>query len=496
MKLIGRHRFSIGLALVTVLAWALPASGANYPLELTNIKPAGSVGFDATHRIFRAYPGLEYNIRAAVIGGAYPYTFPLSNAPSGMTVDARGVVRWPSPDSTASATIVVRDSEGTQVSATWTIDVTTAGFRFVDAVRGNAAPSGAGTLDNPWRTLADVYNNAGASDIIYFRAGTYNQLSLPRQSVGGAWERVEWNSTKACIWLAYPGETPTINFGYQAGVEAGPLLRISGTAGRPPYIDGFEARNIGIIGFQTAAPATFRRLRMYDLRLGGDGTNASFIMTLTQPTPVVGMVIQDSEFYNVFNHSVTIKVYAQEKLLIEDTIHRDARFGPELKDNVRRYTVRGNRIYNIERTALGGNMHSTTRDGEIAFNNIQGSEKALHLNQDLMAGPTYTYRNTLVGPVVVNATSSNGPFFIHNNVIVNGDTGTVSGSHITYGQVDDPSRVIVSNNLAGYPGDNIVDSDGRLTAGYASYLGTHGHQTSAGGGTVAPRAPTNVTIIR
>lgn len=469
-----------------------PAQAANYPLEITNIKPAGQL--HASSRIYRAYPGIEYNIRASVIGGAYPYTFTLRNAPAGMTVDARGTVVWQNPSGSATPTLEVRDSEGSRVSVTWTITVSTAGFRFVSGASGSS--SGTGTLTSPWRTLADVYNNAGPTDIVYFRSGTYDQLSLPRTSVGTPWERVEWNSTKAQMWLAYPGERPVINF------SRGPLIRFTSPAGGPhAYVDGFETTNTHTIGFQTASPATFRRLRMHDLLVGGDGTNAAFIMTLTQPSPAVGMVIQDCEFYRVPVGSVTIKIYAQEKLLIEDTLHHDADVALELKDDVRRYTVRRNRFYGISRTAIGGNMHETTTTGEICFNNSHSAQQALDVNQDGMAGVTYIYRNTFVGRVRVrNVDSADGPFYLVRNVIVNSDAGTPAGSHVYHESVSAAARILLTDNLSGYPNDGIVDSSGELTARYASYLGTHGHQTGAGddGGSpsVGPRAPSNVTIIR
>jgi hypothetical protein len=275
------------------------------------------------------------------------------------------------------------------------------------------------------------------------------------------------------------------------------LIRLSAASGGTgPYVDGFETTNARIIGFQTGSPATFRRLRMHDLLVGGDGTNAAFIMTLTQTVPVVGMVIQDSEFHRA-SQACTIKIYAQEKLLIEDTVHYDAPVGIELKDDVRQYTVRSNRFNNISGHALGGNMHEVTTSGEIAFNTLlqPGADQiALDVNQDGMAGPTHIYRNTFVGRVRVrNTDSSDGPFYFSYNVIVNDDSGTPAGSHIYHESVSAPARVVITNNLVGYPSAGIVDATGMLTAGYASYIGTHGHQTVAGGAT-APRAPVNVVI--
>lgn len=482
---------SSGRALACVLllvGGAAPA--ANYPLEITNIKPAGA-GLDAQNRIFRAYPGLEYNIRAAVIGGAYPYQFSLENAPAGMSVNPRtGEVSWPNPQSDAAPTLVVSDCEGTRVTASWSVSVSTSGFRFVDAVNGRPASAngcssscGAGTAQSPWRTLSDVYHAGAPNEIVYFRAGTYGVLDLPRGSVGSPWERVEFNGNyRPVMWLAYPGERPLIDFGYQAGVEAGPLIRIGGTD--TVYVDGFETTRTSIIGFQLGSGdnATFRRLRMHDLLVGGDGTNSAFIMTLTlNPDTSYGMVIQDSEFHTVAPEAVTIKIYSKEKLLIEDTVHHGGVVGVELKADVRRFEVRGSRFHDFSLNALGGNMHGAgttpTTSGEIRFNNVASTGMALNLNQDGMALAIDVYRNTFAGRVrIQNTDGADGPFTFARNVIVNGDGAQTPLPGFYFENVSAPSRVVASEDLVGAPADGIIDSEGNLTAAYASYVGTRGHQ--------------------
>ena len=79
--------------LLIILFFLAPdvATAALFPLEITNIKASGTgtPAIPSTNRIFRAYPGIEYNIRAAVIGGDYPYTYELSGQPSGMTINSR-----------------------------------------------------------------------------------------------------------------------------------------------------------------------------------------------------------------------------------------------------------------------------------------------------------------------------------------------------------------------------------------------------------------------
>jgi hypothetical protein len=64
----------LGIIFVLIIVFNL-ISAANYPLEIINIKPSGTGNpvISDYNRIFRAYPSLEYNIKAAVIGGMYPF---------------------------------------------------------------------------------------------------------------------------------------------------------------------------------------------------------------------------------------------------------------------------------------------------------------------------------------------------------------------------------------------------------------------------------------
>lgn len=531
-------RLSTWVAAVLLLVGSvLPAKAQTtsppfLPLEITNIGPIGVRGLDGNNRIFRAYPGLVYNIRVAAIGGVYPFTYTLANAPSGMTIDANtGEINWPNPQtSAADIRVTVQDRIGAIDTETWSINVTTNGFRFVDAVNGRLAANngcasscGTGSFTNPWRTLGDLALNDDPTIITYFKSGTYlvtDISSMFKEGVGSVWERYTFNEDPrsqfagSVIWIAYPGQNPIIDFGYRAATGApGALLR---HMGHSVYMDGFETINNRIIGFQWGPDAnyrggTYRKLRMHAGGPGGDGSNASFIMTLTT-TPVTsyGMVVQNSAFYDVniaaVDDMVALKFYSQSKLLVEDTTQYNMWKATELKADVEFYTVRHNTFFNLRATAIGGNMHGCVRcaadgsdiartGGEISFNNARSADMALDLNQDGMAVRTYVHRNTLVGRVMVrNTDSADGPFYLSRNVIVSSDAGTPAGSHIYQYNVTDPSRIVLSENLVGYPSDNIVDASGFLTAGFSQWVGTRGFQTTTSTG-AAPAAPTNLRIV-
>jgi hypothetical protein len=348
-----------------------------------------------------------------------------------------------------------------------------------------------------------MYLNAQTGAFVYFRSGTYNVLDLPRANVDGVWERVEFiEGSRPVIWMAYPGQAPRIDFGYQAGVENGPLIRLGGSN---VYVDGFETLRSRIIGFQighsTTRGSTLRRLNMHDTGPGIDGSNAAFIMfTQNYPSQAYGVTIQDSTFCGVTGHGTTIKTYSLIKVLIENTTHCNARVAVELKSDTSQFTVRGNTFRNMISTnaeaALGGNMHMVDHQtyGEILFNNvINPNGTAMNVNQDGQAREVYLHRNTFVGMVTVNgADTADGPFRFTNNVIVNSMSGTPSGSHVNYSGVTAPERISQVNNLVGYPADGLVDAYGLLTPAFAGYIGTRGHMVGVAG--PAPSAPTNVRI--
>lgn len=470
------------------------AEPARYTLELVSPREAGtspspedqSPPIPAGHRIFKAYPELAYEIRAVVIGGSYPFHYALTNAPSGMTIEAQtGEIRWPKPKGDrATPTITVTDAEGTSRTSTWTINVAADGFRFVDAVRGD--DSNPGTLDAPWKSLAKIKASEAVGAAVYFRTGTYKTTGM--QAGGGdTWVRVEYNGRYHPVqWLAYPGEKPVIDNDYSPTGDQGRFIRLTGSSESPVYLDGLEITNSRHIGLQYGSGscdfAVFRRLAIRDIAEGIEGANSAGIMTLTsQGDPSWYAAYQDNDFHH--NAPGGIKQYSQKKLLWENCRFRDSGIGPDLKSDVVRFEVRGCTFQNNRQDLAGlfGNMHPARGGeitGEIRFNRMLcgGSPTmiALEVNQDGLANTIHIYRNTLLGVVNVrNTDSADGPFHFSRNVIVNVGSGA---DRVRFEAVSDPSRIVFSENLAGGPGDGIVDAEGDLIGTYRSFVGKRGHQ--------------------
>lgn len=483
-----------------------PALAANYPLELVSPRASGSSpsadsgtpAIPSGHRVFFAYPGIAYNIRAVVIAGAYPYTFALSNAPTGMTINsATGEINWPNPQANATPTITVTDAEGTQRTSAWTIAVGTGPFKFVDANNGN--DSNAGTLAAPWRTLAGVRASSRVGDIVYFRNGTYTTLGMPVENPAtaefqpaGNWQRVAFGNSPR--WLAYPGESPVYDGGYQAGVRQGNALAISCNGTSPSYLEGFRLQNMYHIGLQFGSGQcdypVFRNLSFTGPAQMIEGANSAGIMTTSSLT--------DPTYYAAYQRisqtnaaAGLVKQYSHKKHLWEDFDIHNSAVGPDQKMHVVRFEVRTSTLANMSNSEQGGLFGNQqfgsggigeNASGEYRFNmvdrrNVSAAAIAIDMNHSSDTRNLYVYRNTFLGAVRMrNSATDDGPFRIYENVIVNSNAGTPSGSHVTYMNAGDTSRVTIQDNLAGYPADNLVTSSGLLADSQARWRGLRGHE--------------------
>jgi hypothetical protein len=413
-----------------------------------------------------------------------------------MTIDATtGEIVWPDPqEDAADVTATVTDSSGAEVSETWSIAVDTAGFSFVDAVNGDSA--GAGTIDDPWRTLADVYANGGPDGIVYFRGGegaTYTLEGMPIDNPETDEERIEFDeSAQPVMWLAHPDDEirPVIDFGYTGEGEGAivPRIRLSGAN---IYVDGLETTRSYRMGFQVVRygqhGSTFRRMHMHDTGPGIDGGNSAFIMYVRcDGCPSYGDVVMDSEFSAIDpgTGNCALKLYSLEKSLVADNVFHDTGDHSEavvaIKDSIPQFEVRGNVFYDIGGLALGGNMATGVFQtfGEFRFNNVRAAgHHAMVLNQNGQIGPVRTYRNTLQGRVELRwVDSEDGPLSFERNVLVNDDGSEAPRPFFYYVDVTDPSRITEDDDLTGAPADGMLDDLGDLVGEFVRWLGTHGHQ--------------------
>lgn len=471
-----------------------------YPLELIYPRAAGSAPstdagtptFPSTHRIFKAYPGIEYNIRATAIGGSYPYTWTLSGQPSGMTIDeSTGEISWTpaaglNGTTTSPITIRVTDSEGNFQQSTWTITVSTTGHYFLDA---SASPGGDGTEASPWRDLSDFYDagNTVLGGIIWFKNGSYSLAGCASNEVATQFCRANYNRNQANNWVAYPGHTPVIDYHARDAASVGvfttwdttyncpvvPTISWDDVFGGPIYWDGLSLTDHPSKGmlFYDGHYATFRNCRWYQMNRTNvpsfGGSNAgmmSFTDIVRYYTVIDGCSFDDTQ-------TITpVKYYGIRKHLMEYCTQsgNDQTLG--WKDNMWRSTFRRNQIVGI-----GGNQDSDNASyrtgGEICYNffNAGASSSAFGLGAAAISqiGNIYAYRNTIIGRVdIIHRDGTDGTWVFSNNVVQN-DESSLPTPHI-----DVSGTVTMSENLTGASG--LVDTSGNLTGLYIDYLGSRG----------------------
>jgi len=459
--------------------------GDNYALTL--IRPKANL-WSGNDRIYKAYPGIEYNIRVAAIGGEYPYTYTLSNEPSGMSIDEdTGEITWSSPSSSASnITVRVTDQDGDYVEGTWSIDVTTTGFKFVDDTSSDN--TGDGSIGNPWRTLTYAITEALPGDILYFREGEYDVDATAQDNWIG---RADVGSPR--IWLGYPNETATLDleFGNRIGIAVS------------VYLDNLTFINAATWMFYVSSTPdnmVFRRLTLRNVDCtqpnSCSGYNPGFFR-FEKNIAGSHWVWQNCSFIDggTGGEVKGMSMYWIDDSLIEDCIFDDiSHHVIAMKERVRRLTVRGNSFFQTGSrygAAISGVMNSANGErtsGEICFNYMkEGTAGGYRID---IPGDDYTppenlyfYRNTIYGDVRIRyLTTDDGPYYFHNNVIVNDeDSGDgISDDHILNYHEGSPytaysTRVVQADNLVGFPADNIIDLDtGYLTQEYSVFIGSRG----------------------
>lgn len=493
-----RSRGTIAVLWLVLLAIPALASAATYPLEII----APREGANPANRYSKAYPGLIYEVDIATIGGLYPYQHTLNAGPAGMAIDSNtGRISWPNPvaaGSPHSVSVSVRDASGKTTSVTWTITVTTAGFRFIDAINGRtAAQGGDGTRQNPWRSPADFYRTKHDAtyrgEFIYWRSGTYRIADAPiedrtRMALTG--------NNKPQVWLAYPGESPIIDTTnshvaiYQGGSNS--------------YFDGLTFQNFntgfGVRIDSNADNVIFRENLFRNLQAGwgGTGTNASAVMIANGGAVGRYWGFLNNRFEDIHDVAYGILSYRTDRVLVQGnafrnfTVASSKAIGPKNGNSM--WFIRDNRINISAGQGIWIDTYSTgsdiTRDIEISYNLVLvRTGHALWVGQEpARYGEVTSLRNTYSGARVVvdNLTSTSGPVSFDSDVIIN---DTSSPNRITTS-----GSVLTRNLLIGSISDNIVDASGKLSGDYRQYLGSRGYERNGQSASRASEPPQDLSV--
>ena len=374
-----------------------------------------------------AYPNIQYYSRFAVVGGLYPYTFQLLQAPSGMQIQTRtGEIRWtPTQNNTSAAVEVqVTDSSGNTQTHSYLIQVTTTNFYFVDATNGN--DSNPGTLAQPFQTLLGIQNKGlPMTATLYFRAGTYPSTGIKMSTMPG-------------LWMAYPSDTmPTLDCQDQPT-----CIGLNGNVNGPALFQGFEITNCEFKYFWLDGdhyPVTWRNNIMHGITVTNSNSayeNPAFIFTSDYVSGTASvyqkLILQNNQVYdlNNYNHDIHISpatFYDVSHSLEEDNVIHDVYDGTciEDKDDGWYNTYRHNTCYNVD-GGSGIGLYSQYSQGQIEIENnlLIGNANGRNLI-DVGSQPGYIKN-----------------IYIHNNTLVDGQIGF--GNPI-YNQ--SPNTYVIAHNI-------------------------------------------------
>lgn len=471
----------VTLTLLLLIASSGYAAESYYDLQIIQPQPNLTV----ENRFYKAYPGLLYEVRLAVVGGAYPFKYSLDKAPAGMTINAnKGVISWSSPAQSTTpynVTARVTDSNGVYKTVAWTITVTKDKFMFVDPVNGKTGATG--TIDDPVKGFYDVYggndyNSKYATKnkgyFVYFKGGTYVLDGYTGGSQG-----VQYTNRQPMVWLAYPGQRPVIDMTNVA-------LRLGDTSGDNFYVDGFEINSLNTNASteyrmmfrvtSSSSNVTFRNNIFHNIAYTSGSYNQSAIM-ISKDQKGKYWSISDNEFYDIHG-AYGILGYTAQYVLIEDNYLHDTDnshpIGPKIQTTF--WFIRHNTIKNAKNWGIWLYGEDNFYDMEVSYNNvIMTSGMALSVNQayNNALNNIYIFRNTFVGDVQyydINNSAMN--LIMKKNVIINtAATGYVSEGSNALGSIQ-----TITDNFVKKPTDGAVDADGKLTKTYIDKLGYYGWQ--------------------
>jgi len=417
----------LGLGLTNVGNAFTPPSPPNWTLEIISWP------------LVKAYPGIEYNIRLGVIGGRYPYSFSLVDAPAGMTITSdKGEISW-TPDTglegqSFDVSVKVVDQLSQEVYQNFSVSVTKIGFYFI-ATNGSDS-TGDGSIGNPWATMSYAVTQGSTADILYVRGGTY---------IG----RIIVSNGNINKWIAYPGEQPTFNLNQENPYTDGVVDEYA-------YIDGFEVINAQTKGFFCQAGHLIaRRNHMHHLYTDGPGLNPAFIFW------PIGYeeynVIQDNIFHDLFSendHGASVIFYDVRYSLYEDNeAYNIEGRGVGDKDGGYHNTFRNNVLHDT--TAGGVRLESQSGQDqlEVSYNLSYntGSEGLVIGWQPGYTRDVYVHHNTIVDGPIRFRDALNDPatdnINIYNNIVINGDSWLYACYPTVEGLVLADNIVHVDNNL-------------------------------------------------
>lgn len=403
---------------LAVLLHALPFAGALAQERTVQAPdwPLKVISWD----LDRAYPGMPYEHRLGVQGGAYPYSFRLLAAPEGMGIHpTTGTITWLADIEPGSHEIQVEisDQRSGRITHGYTLQVEKEVFRFV-APDGD--DDGPGTEAQPWASVEHAVKTAGNSRYVYIRAGSYPvQFDIQGEDCGKL--------------LAYPGERPRL-------VGHGQPWAAIGLTGSGEYIfRGLDCDvNAGRWFFSVDSPSLsgliLRQNRLYNI-VDDSLENPAFLFFWDGPQkPILGephyrhILIQENVFHslqNPHNHGASVTLYNVQDLVYEDNSAYDIHGNGVLdKDDGFRNTFRNN-LFRHCRIGIALTNQNTQGSIDVHRNLVHDCGEALAAGwQPGYLRDVFIHHNTLLGSILFGRVLHSNPdsrnINLYHNIIGDG----------------------------------------------------------------------------
>ncbi len=471
-------------------------------------RPDGESSVYARHR--NNYTGQNYRIPVVVEGGAWPFYYELTAAPSGMTIGTQldlvsgelvagtnyGIITWSNtPAGTYTVTVRVTDQNLVVNTVTFQLVVGTADWIFLDP---SAGTNGSGTLASPYNTLAAL--SGLTTKKILFRAGTvdWEQKTVGLQSMPVTYLPYSGESVLMKQALSPIGCNGGNDFGFfgmkffipSDRTAVSQFFRLDGGCDRVCFFDcefdGGSFNNTETTGGEPKSNSSI--LMWQNTHAGLNGAGNSFYS-----------IIKNCKFINVRDRDMFLG-YSMKNVVVEGNSMEGCTVGSNglghgfyFKTNVEHATFRLNYSIGTANTQKLIRIDAYAGDSipmdyyDVSYNTFRyyGSDAsgdgtgAISNSHEYVEAGThrYIFRNTLysqsAAAIHARGQGSASVITATNNVMVSGGTNT-NGVQL----VDYQGTFINTGYVAGNTSVGIVDSNNKLSGAYISNLGTKGAQVA------------------
>jgi hypothetical protein len=470
----------------------------------------------------------QYKIPLGVSFGAFPYVYQLLSGPPGMTIGATvwntawgtgsnpaftdaanagyGYLLW-TPTATlgspATVSVLVTDQQHNTLTITFTVSTSgdTSHFIFVDAVNGNDS-TGTGTISAPWQTFTHA-TTGNATKLLYLRQGTYTVVhNSNARNIN--YYILNTNSQPSAL-MGFPGDTAPI-----LDISSSSIATPTGGSGTDLFMqrlnpNGYDAtatnakfyweQQPGVAGYRQ----TFDLITWTNSGVGTQGTDmggvAFYFDGYDQSSNLNNYTWY--QFINNYtesgrsqpgrqgNNYVGCSCYSTQYTLVQGMVFLQSGYTMDqfgyFKVNVVNSCFRGCTVNvgsgsYIWAVSYGGQISGFMYNNESCYTTAVGAGNGIDMGIDPdNYGALWCYRNSVVGSRGISTgAAGGGPIVFDNNAAQGGTLPT-------------GSFVVTSGNIIAASG--LLDSNGKLTSTYASYLGTVGAQIALASSTATPNAP-------